>query len=264
MGDREIYPRAPLRLVAFELRTPTVPTFASPESALPAFEQLKDIVPIIGPANPTIEMGSGDGPPTITPGPLRLLDRRRQLSIVLGPRAIAVETSAYHRFEEFEKTLERTLDAVSKVADVAGMVRIGLRYIDEIRVEGVSEPSDWKGLINGALLGAAQLNGEFNATSFNGLLEYALDSQTTVNLRYGALRGRVVDSSGPLRIEPEYDGPFFLIDIDSFWTAPEEELPEFNVDEALEICTRLRLPVRSLFEAAITEKLREDFRRPRD
>lgn len=264
MEDREIYPSAPLRLVAFELRMPTVPQFTSPEGALPAFEQIKDIVPIIGPASPTLEIGPGESQPRISPGPLRLLDRRRRLSVVLGAQVITVETTAYHRFEEFETVIQRTLDAVASVADVAGMARVGLRYIDEIRVEGVSEPSNWTSLINPALLGASQLNGEFSAASFNGLVEYALDEGKRVNLRYGALRGRVIDSSGPLRVEPDNEGPFFLIDIDSFWTAPQDELPEFSVGKTLDICAQLRVPVRSLFETAITEKLREDFRRPRD
>jgi len=257
MTDREIYPNAPLRFVAFELRMPLTPELAGSEGALPAFEKLRELLPIIAPPQMTIEISSEGGAPKMMPGPLRLLDRRRVLSSVIGPSAIVVESTEYSRFEDFAEIIERVLRAVSETAPISGMQRVGLRYIDEIRVDGVVNPTDWRGYINPALLAQLDLDSEFAARTATGHTEYGVAENQSAHLRFGAMNGRVIDPSGPLRLRSDELGPFFLIDIDSYWVAPETELPEFSVETTLEVCSELRRPVRSLFEAAITDKLRD-------
>lgn len=256
--DREIYPNAPLRFVAFEVRIPTTPALAGSEGPLPAFERLRDILPIIGPPQIGIEVKGEGAPPAIVPGPLRILDRRRVLSALIGPNAIIIENSEYKRYEEFVDVVERTLKAVHETAPIAGMERVGLRYIDEIRVPGVTTAREWKSYISQALLAPIELEDDFEAVHISGITEYRLSNEQTTNLRFGAQTGRAVQTTGPLRVAAVEEGPFFLIDIDSFWTAPEAEMPEFSPDAVLEICAQLRRPIRALFEAAITDKLRDE------
>lgn len=259
MNEREIYPNAPLRFVAFELRMPTIPELAGSEGALPAFEKLRDVLPIIAQPEMTIQISGGEGgPPRIASGPLRLLDRRRSISAVIGPTAIVVENTDYHRYEDFLEVVERTLRAVSETVPIAGMQRVGLRYIDEIRVPTVEKPADWQGYINPSLLAPLDVDGDYHATSTTGVTEYRVAENQSAALRFGALDGRMVEPSGPLRLKSEEMGPYFLIDIDSFWTAPEAELPEFSIEAVIGTCGELRRPVRSLFESAITDKLREE------
>jgi uncharacterized protein (TIGR04255 family) len=59
------------------------------------------------------------------------------------------------------------------------------------------------------------------------------------------------------RSPPSNSGPYFLVDIDSFWAAGDA-VPEFSVNRALEMIDQLHGPVRELFEAAITERLRTE------
>lgn len=255
---REIYPNAPLRFVAFEVRIPTAPDLAGSEGPLPAFERLRDILPIIGPPQIMIDVKAEGAPPAIVPGPLRILDRRRVLSALIGPNAIIIENSEYKQYEEFVGVVERTLRAVSETAPIAGMERVGLRYIDEIRVPGVTTAREWKGYISPALLAPLELDDDFEPVHLSGITEYRLSNEHAANVRFGAQTGRVVEPTGPLRVTPVEEGPFFLIDIDSFWTAPEAETPEFSPEAVLEICGQLRRPIRALFEAAITDKLRDE------
>jgi len=180
------------------------------------------------------------------------------LSITVGPSALVLETTDYTRFEDFRGVIERTLVAAADAAELPGMQRIGLRYIDEVRVPGVETALDWRGYLHPALLATIELDGEFRAASVQGHAEYRVSEREQTNLRYGALLGRVVDTAGPLRLKSADDGPFFLIDIDSFWTASEEELPAFSPEAVLGICDSLHRPVRTLFETAITDKLRDD------
>jgi uncharacterized protein (TIGR04255 family) len=268
MDDREIYPSAPLRFVAFELRYPAVPEFATQEGTLPVYAALRETFPIIGPSPAaTIEINLGQRPqgrrvavpPGAGPqGPLRLIDRQRRLSAVVGPRAVVVENTAYHRYEQFIEVVGQVIQAVRAVATIEGIERVGLRYIDDIRVPGVSEPRDWHGYISPALLAAVDLHPEYTVAKMQSVAEYRVSSQQAATLRFGAGTGRVINSSGALRVDPADDGPFFLIDIDSFWRAPEEELPRFSPEAVMEICDSLRQPVRALFESAITDKLRNE------
>ncbi|MGH3113283.1 MAG: TIGR04255 family protein, partial [Gaiellaceae bacterium] len=245
--------------VAFEVRIPTTPDLAGSEGPLPAFERLRDILPIIGPPQIMIDVKvEGGAPPAIMPGPLRILDRRRVLSALIGPNAIIIENSDYERYEAFIEVVERTLRAVTETASIAGMERVGLRYIDEIRVPGLTRAREWHGYISPALLGPLELDEEFEAVGLSGMTEYRLSDEHAANVRFGARVGRVVEPSGPLRVTPVEDGPFFLVDIDSFWTAPEAETPEFSPEAVLETCAQLRRPIRALFEAAITDKLRDE------
>jgi uncharacterized protein (TIGR04255 family) len=258
---REIYPNAPLRFVAFELRYPLAPAFATQDGVLPLYEALRSRFPIIGPPpQPTIEIGVGavGQMHSLANVPVRLMDRRRTLSAVIGPNAITVETTAYEHYEQFIDVVAEVLRAADDAAPIAGMQRIGLRYIDEIRVPQVAATEDWNGYINPALLAAVELHSDYSVGTMQGIAEYRVSEREATNLRFGALTGRVVEPSGPLRVEPVDDGPFFLIDLDSFWTAPDDELPAFSPDGVLDICTSLRRPIRALFESAITDKLRNE------
>lgn len=251
--EREIYPNAPLRFVAFELRTPQVPAFAGREATAAVYDELRDLVPIIAP-QPTIELNAVA---LAAPGgPLRMLDRKRTLSVTISPNALIVENTAYDRFENFLKVIERVVAVAASAAPIAGMHRIGLRYIDEIRVPGLSSPHEWKAYIDPSLLAAAALETPFEPTTTQGITEFKVAEGFNAAMRFGALVGRTVDPNGPLRVKGDEDGPFFLIDLDSFWTAPTDDTPEFSASAVTEICMQLRAPIRTLFEASITDELR--------
>lgn len=256
--DREIYPNAPLRFVAFELRTPQVPAFATREGTAALYDALRDLVPIIAPQS-MIEV-----PPALnavavaaSSGSLRMLDRKRTLSVTVNPSALIVENTAYERFEHLLEVINRVLTAAASAAPIAGMQRIGLRYIDEIRVPGLSSPREWASYIDSSLLAAAALGTPYEASTTQGVTEFKIAENYTAVMRFGALVGRAVDPNGPLRVKGEEEGPFFLIDLDSFWTAPTDETPEFSEAAVTEICIELRAPVRTLFEASISDQLRD-------
>lgn len=187
-----------------------------------------------------------------------MMDRARTVSVMIAPTAVVVETTAYHHFEEFLEIVRRALDAAERVASPAGIQRVGLRYIDEIRVKEVERPADWDGYINPALLCATRLDADLSPARTEALAEFDLNGGHRTVMRFGAMTGRVVDPGGPLRVSRTDDGPFFLIDLDSFWVPTDEGIPEFSVERVSEICAKLRIPIRALFEASITERLRDD------
>ncbi len=269
--DREIYPAAPLRFVAFELTFPPVPSLQDETAKREIYARLRGTFPI--PAATPASMGgfSLQLSPTgvAAPAPLRagsfaglatglrMMNRDRTASATLNADSILVETSAYVRYEDFREMVRVALEALVAVEELPGVQRIGLRYIDEVRIPEVERPADWAPYVAPCLQGPVSLiNADAKVTQ--GLVEYQLAEQRALILRYGATSGWSVDPNGPLRLKSAASGPYFLLDIDSFWSSLEDLVPEFSLDVALTLCNELHLPVRQVFEAAITDKLRND------
>lgn len=268
--DREIYPSAPLSFVAFELTFPPVLALQDEAVKREVFARLREILPIPAAAPLSVggfsvqlsaagAQGAPMGPGALgSPPGLRMLNRDRTASVTITPQSLLVETSAYGRFERFRDDLiSEALATLGQVEVVPGMQRIGLRYIDEIRIEGVEQPADWTPYIDGSLHGPIGLL-ESPARVTQGLVEYGVADQRQLVLRYGATTGWAVDPNGPLRLSTNDAGAFFLLDIDSFWSASPELLPEYSHETALHLCNELHKPIRQLFEASITDKLRND------
>ena len=180
----------------------------------------------------------------------------------LRAEAIVIETTRYVRWEDLRALVADVLDARNQVGDVDGVERVGLRYVDEIRVPGA--PADeWAPWVDVTLLGPGPVGEELGLAPalWQGTSAFAPGPQRTVVLRYGPRDGYAVDPGGDIKRSMPTPGPFFLMDIDSFWI-PSEGTPEFDTKALLATCDELHAPVRTLFERLITDRLREEvFRR---
>jgi len=227
---------------------------------------LADALPIAEPIQEqTILFGTEGTPDVKGRFAFRLASRDRTTAATLSPNRLALETSDYKKYEDFRRLLATLLEVLQEFGRPAGVERIGLRYIDEIRIPDLSasDPSAWRTYMDDALLAPADLAAEalpeMQAQTLNGLLHFEnREHQTTIVVRYGALEGRVVDPDGPLRLKtPTQPGPFFLFDIDSFWNAGEV-IADFDAASMIDTCDRLHQPISSIFERCITERLRDD------
>jgi uncharacterized protein (TIGR04255 family) len=253
-ADREIYPRAPLKLVAFEIQYSAMPRLEG-EQWEQVYEQLREELPILG-ARPRRNLQVGPQGTQETLQGRRLIDRGRTKSVVLFDESATVECSDYVRFEDFAGLVQNLLEALHAIAGIPSVQRLGLRYIDEIQVEGfeTSAVGDWGHLISEHLLSPTA--GQLGVADYWGAMRLKIHDHHEVGFRYGVLREPVVDPDGPLRIAGSPEGQYFLLDLDSFWTAPEDEFPEFEAGEVMERLVELHAPIRELFESSITEELR--------
>ena len=253
--DREIYPRAPLKLVAFEIQYSALPRLES-EQWEGVYEQLRSDLPILGP-RPRHELQVSPSGAQERERGHRLMDRRRTKSVVLFNESANVEVSNYERFEDFAELVTKLLSVLNDVAGIPSVQRLGLRYIDEIEVPRF-EPGavgDWSRFIAAHLLAPAE--SRFQVAEYRAALRMTIHDGHNVGFRYGVLQEHVVDPNGPLRIKESPSGQFFLLDLDSFWTAPQDEYPEFDVDDVAGRLVELHAPVRELFEASITDEFRD-------
>jgi uncharacterized protein (TIGR04255 family) len=181
----------------------------------------------------------------------------------VNPAAAVLETTVYEGYENFRALIEGAVTAVEAAVRPDGILRVGMRYIDEIRVPSITElPGDWSGYIDShflatvdpALLAETKLTPEL----WQGFVRYSTGVDSFLQVRYGPMDGYAVNPAGPTR-RPNAPppGPFFLLDSDSFWE-PRDEVPEFSVQAVLDACDRLHPPTRSIFNAVSEPKLEEE------
>lgn len=283
-----MYPNAPLVLVAVEVRHPSAEPLTGPQQA--ALKRLlADHLPLSQPAtvrNVTAVMG---GPAqvqdSISP---RFTSRDRATAVTFHTGALVVETTQYGQFERLRDLLTLAINSRLAVGTLDGLERVGLRYINEIRVpdsngsttgagdtvEAEAGPA-WEHWVAESLLGPAPLGAHlgFRAAQWQGLAVFgsigsgpdddggvgpgAEGGADSLVLRYGPAEGYALDPGGELKRAVPPPGPFFLLDVDSYWTSGSEVLP-LDRDALVRVGNRLHAPVRTLFEALITDRLREE------
>lgn len=265
ISPREVYPGSPLALVAAEVRWPATPEVIG--GRRPAFLRaaLRSRLPLAQPVvehDVTLDVMAPEVLQRTSAPRLRFTTRDRSTAIDISAKNVVVETTQYRHYEEFRALLELALRALTDDEGPDGLERIGLRYIDEVRVPVTgNEPTDWRPWIHGDLLrvpGPTSDLPRLSLVAWQGAVQMLHDGTDHVVFRYGPGSGHAVDPNGPtIRPRAPSPGPFFLLDFDSFYL-PGPDVPEFRVEDVLGRCDRLHGPVRSIFEASITERLRND------
>jgi uncharacterized protein (TIGR04255 family) len=178
-------------------------------------------------------------------------DKESRSGIILASDFVALHATRYDVYEQFAETLATALEIVHRVMNISLVERIGLRYVDLVRV-GVRESlSDYlrSGLLglDPSELGVSKALSRFE---FVGLSEVGKLVVRCYNQEPGTLLPPDL-TPGTLRqdveIDPE-DLPY-LLDFDHY----SEESQDFNVGAVLEIMGRLNDNLDRAFRAAVTE-----------
>lgn len=265
----EVYPNPPLVWVTAEVRYTQSPRLRQQDTLDAIQLDLERVLPIVRDEQQVIVQR---GPQSVQ-APVsheraqRLLNRASTVSAVIGPQAATVETSAYTRSEDFLELVGTVAEAVTRHVSLAAVERVGLRYINEIRVpEPVTEVTEWGRWVAPQLIGAAHLANRFTTDVTQGLAQYHTGSGRQMVFRYAALPlGTVVAPSPMQRPDVDTQRPVFVVDIDSFWEAKKPDDAQAPNSEQLRVLLdKLHHPISDAFEAAITDDLRDLMRRERD
>lgn len=255
----EIYPNAPLVLTAFEIRHPMTDPLTTPERR--ALKEFLPSLPIMRSARHTEVQANLDGSPPASQSEEfpKFLNRESTMAATFRSSSMVVECSDYHGWAEFSILIREAISARMTVAPVDGYERLGLRYIDEIRVP---EPATWSDWIQPQLLGPDEVSAILGLPfqGFQGVAVYGDTPGHAFALRFGPRNGFAIDPNWDLRRKQQRPGDFFLIDIDSFWTPPDG-VPELDADSVMDKAEKLHTPVRGLFESAITDRYRDEILR---
>ena len=261
------YPNDSLRWVAAEIRYPPVDELAGgPSSGFR--EDIRDEFPIRE-EQPQLSLSIGQTGPTAQQVVLqRFVRRDRLMSVTLGGDVIRLEATDYPGWTEFRELLVRVLQALQRNTRPDGVARVGLRYIDEIRLP--DEPDGaigWQAWVDGRLVAPFTLENDPPLNNGTVVLQYGEPPGYVTVFRAGPVKsGRAVQQEGPLRTPFETPaGAFFLLDTDASWADPTGQVPEFSTDHIAEVLDQLHGSCHTLFEASITDRLRQDIlSRPRE
>lgn len=259
------YPGQPVALAIVEVKHPSADSLgpasvAALKSDLRALfpihrtEQMTEFVFTAGPSGAG-QVQQGQQMP-------RFVTRDRQSSITYRRDAVVIETTRYPGWTQFKDWVKACLAAREDVAPVDGVERIGIRFIDEIRIPGDGEPEwrDWVPSLTGPAVDVADLG--ILMRQQQSVVQYITgNAGETLTLRYGAVVGPPSVQSTPnlVRVDVPKPGPFFLLDTDAAWTVTDGmQVPAFESDAILTIADQLHTPMKELFERLISDRLREE------
>lgn len=257
------YARPPLVVVLAEVRHPTVPPLSESQIAQ-VKRTLSDMLPLhrqIERNNLSVAVNPVDpgALPVATTSKIKAdtFSSRDGLTLfTVGPESYSLETGTYDGWDGFRGLFERVTQARIDVGLPDGVSRLGLRYVDEIRVEGAVESApDWSELLNQQVIAPMPAGMNLRVAQQQAIVQYATDrAGETLTLRYGAVNGPAA-ITGEVRPRPPAPGHYFLLDTDAAWTP--EGTPEFDGSTIFEAAERLHTDVSALFESALTDNLRE-------
>ncbi len=263
---REVFPNSPLALVAAEIRFTDAPRLRQ-QSTLDAIAvALEDILPVQAQHEQAINVQMVAGqPPQVQVAAGRLMkDVASTAAMTLFPDRLTFETTAYAEFEAFRSAVLACTTALVEAHVTPAIQRVGLRYLDEIRVPSatVADARDWREWIDTRLVDHL-LIGPTDApiTRAEGLISYDLSERQGLNFRFAALpNGAVVLSANLVRQPFEQDLPLFVLDFDGYeeFTAPTATLLDAGV--VARTLDAVHGPSGATFQNAITDAAREIFR----
>ncbi len=270
--EHEVYPRAPVAFVTVEVRFPGEAGQGIHSVVQRAFRDVLGdewVIEQLTQQELTLGINIG-GPPSQTVRAVnipRFTVRDRTSAVVLTTNSMTIETTRYGSWPGFRSVIERALRATADLVEPDGVARVGMRYVDEIRVPEAGESwSAWARWLSPGVLAPASEAMEsagYPPLTWTGATQYSIGPGRQLVLRYGPQNGYAVNPSGPLRRpNPPPPGPFFLLDFDSFWEP--STIPVFDVEELLGTCDELRLPTRALFDQIVTDMLKDDVFRKDD
>ena len=269
--ETETYANAPLALVAMEIRFPSEASglelgTTQQRAFRNALGKQDWVIETHTQKQVEVEVGDRMSQTIRTTQTPRFLLRDRTISVTTAPQTLTVETTNYDGYAEFRDLLERVFHAAREIAEPDSFSRIGLRYIDEVRVgdDPRSDLNSWSTWVHEALLAPPVPDVGFedvHAGPWTGMSQYRFPDDRALVFRYGPADGFAVNADGPLRRKTHaVAGPLFMLDFDSYWEP--RGLPRFDPQEILQVCDLLHTPASSLFESFITDRLRNEvFRR---
>jgi len=143
----------------------------------------------------------------------RFSSRDNLWAVVVGESSITLEARKYVSMKNFLERFERILSVAKETLNISDRLRLGLRYINEIRYPEAHNLADWWPLLNAEFVG-------FEASSLlDGHVDHTLQEiqiqrfDGNLAIRHGLLSGAVV---APLPQEPPKSGRFYLIDLDYY------------------------------------------------
>lgn len=170
-------------------------------------------------------------------------------AVVINESALTLETRSYRSMQDFADRFQHLLEIGQDTLEITDCLRLGLRYINEIRYPTTTETlKDWQELLNPKLVefdAADLLSGQINHT----LQEIQVSRPDGIfAIRHGLLKGTAVP---PLPKEELIDGTFYLMDLDYY----DNDEYDLDIPDTLKKMRNYNEIMSSFFRWTLSEKL---------
>ena len=206
--------KAPLRLVIGQVRFTIMPRFEQKAFIAGFQEAVRAQYPRVSrEASVTYQLSTVGINPSPGETLWRFSSRDNRWAVVVGESAITLESRAYSSMSDFLDRFSQILKVANETLEVTDRLRLGLRYINEIRYPYAENFAQWTTLFNPEFAGfeaSSLLDGQVDHT----LQEIQINrSDGILSIRHGLLNGAIV---APLPQEKPGSGQFYLLDLDYY------------------------------------------------
>lgn len=262
---REVFPQTPLALVAAEVSFTDAPRLRKAEvlddfaiameERLPVVEQTEESTFNFGPNLPLQMGGQVQG--------LRLMSRDKTSVLTVFPSRLTYETTRYTEFPAFRDEFLNCVSALTQLKVRPAVRRVGLRYIDEIRIPGVGvDARSWAPWVDRRLVDHLSIGPKSAIAQRNeGLMIFNLGGGRGLNIRFAALpAGVVVTAPNPVREVADKDQPFFVLDFDGYQEFDSYSATLLDADTIKDALDAVHPYAGEAFQESIGDKSRALFR----
>lgn len=262
-ANREVFAKAPLAIVTAEIRINYEPRLNDAATRDRFAEKIRGRFPVL--ENQTLNnftIQDGSAPQIETIAQIRATTLNKSVTTALNQTSLSVSMAggSYGEFENFVDLVEFTARALNEVADSVVAQRVGLRFIDEVRVPSPPAHSGgWEPWINQELLAPVSAYRAARAEMVRGNVVYDAGEEHRIAFSWGEFVGSgVVGPDLPFHRPDTELTKMFLLDVDSAWEPADFVL--LQDEDMRKILTTLHDPIGEIFQWSITDIARELFR----
>lgn len=261
--NREVFPNAPLALVAAEIRFTDAARLRQQQTkdeVTIALEERFPFAETLQRADVNLTLGA---PPQIQERlgvVLKNVNSTETLTIM--SQSVTYETTVYDSFEQLLEAVAAACDTLVAAKVRPAVQRVGLRYIDELRVpEPITDVRQWGKWINDRIIGHLAVGPEQSpATTTQSVSTYDLGEGRGLNFRFAALNQGPIVVPQFLKRPPIESGPFFVLDFDGFHDFSGQEAVPLSSEVVRETLSAVHVPCGTAFQRSITDEARTLFR----
>ncbi len=248
-----VFERSPLALSVCQVKFPRELSIANDSFVAPFHHAIKARYPLadklpelglavsLGASSPQVQQESGSFR-------WQFADSERRWTVTLLQEAVSIETRAYASFADFLLRLDEVVKALIDHVAPTAVTRLGLRYINEIRLKEMA----WEEAITAAILGPITLP-QFAPGVMQSVQEILLryEDGHGVNIRHGLLPDGSTVLPKPGEELPR--GSFYLLDFDAFREFPVPGGLATDVDIVRSYVDTFNKVIYQLFRMSTTE-----------
>lgn len=191
-----------------------------------------------------------------------LVNTEKTESITVTSSSIAYETTAYNDFDDLCTAVAAACEAlISAVPHPPALVRVGLRYIDEIRSPNpITDLRAWGKWIDSSLVAPLAIGRDYVPVRTQGLVTFDLGNGSGMNFQYAAIEQGVAVEPMILKRKEFESGPLFVLDFDGFHDFNSDTTVTVNAATVVDVLSTVHTPAGAAFQGAITNDARTLFR----